>query len=46
MHPRHARRTVVVQLLPNEQMDELMAAAFGPFSEDMTKSWSPKPGKS
>jgi hypothetical protein len=35
MHPRHARRKVVVHLLPNEQMDELMAAAFGPFSADM-----------
>jgi DNA-binding MarR family transcriptional regulator len=33
----HDRRKVVVQLLPNEQMDALMAAAFGIFIEDMTK---------
>jgi DNA-binding MarR family transcriptional regulator len=33
----HDRRKVVVQLLPNEQMDALMAAAFGIFVEDMTK---------
>jgi DNA-binding MarR family transcriptional regulator len=31
----HDRRKVVVQLLPNEQMDALMATAFGPFVEDM-----------
>jgi DNA-binding MarR family transcriptional regulator len=31
------RRKVVVQLLPNEQMDSLLAAAFGPFGDDMTK---------
>jgi DNA-binding MarR family transcriptional regulator len=30
------RRKVVVRLLPNEQMDALMATAFGPFIEDMT----------
>src|ERR1700743_310149 len=29
------RRKVVVELLPNKNMDELMAAAFGPFIEDM-----------
>jgi DNA-binding MarR family transcriptional regulator len=33
----HDRRKVVVQLLPNEQMDALLAAAFDPFSDDMTK---------
>ena len=33
----HDRRKVVVQLLPNEQMDAMLAAAFGPFSDDMTK---------
>jgi hypothetical protein len=27
----------MVQLLPNEQMDALLAAAFGPFADDMTK---------
>jgi DNA-binding MarR family transcriptional regulator len=32
----HDRRKVVVQLLPNERMDALMATAFGPFVEDMT----------
>src|ERR1700684_4458643 len=31
------RREGVVQLLPNEQMDSLLAAAFGPFGDDMTK---------
>lgn len=31
------RRKVVVRLLPNERMDALMATAFGPFVEDMTK---------
>jgi DNA-binding MarR family transcriptional regulator len=31
------RRKVVVQLLPNEQMDALLAAAFGPFADDMGK---------
>jgi hypothetical protein len=31
------RRKVVVQLLPNEQMDALLAAALGPFADDMTK---------
>ncbi len=31
------RRKVVVQLLPNEQMDALLDAAFGPFADDMTK---------
>jgi DNA-binding MarR family transcriptional regulator len=33
----HDRRKVVVELVPNEQMDALLAAAFGPFTEDMTK---------
>ena len=33
----HDRRKVVVQLLPNEQMDALMATAFGIFVDDMTK---------
>jgi hypothetical protein len=33
----HDRRKVMVQLLPNEQMDALLAAAFGPFADDMTK---------
>ena len=33
----HDRRKVVVQLLPNEQMDALLAAAFGPFTDDLTK---------
>lgn len=33
----HDRRKVVIQLLPNEQMDALLAAAFGPFTDDMTK---------
>ena len=28
---------MVVQLRPNEHLDALLAAAFGPFSEDMTK---------
>jgi DNA-binding MarR family transcriptional regulator len=32
----HDRRKVVVQLLPNERMDALMATAFGPYVEDMT----------
>lgn len=31
------RRKVVVRLLPNERMDRLMAAAFGPFIDDMTE---------
>lgn len=30
------RRKVVVELLPNQRMDALMATAFGPFIEDMT----------
>ncbi|HEX4225756.1 MAG TPA: MarR family winged helix-turn-helix transcriptional regulator [Pseudonocardiaceae bacterium] len=30
------RRKVVVELLPNQRMDALMAAAFGPFIADMT----------
>jgi len=34
---RHDRRKVVVQLLPNEEMDALLAAAFGPFGDDMAK---------
>jgi DNA-binding MarR family transcriptional regulator len=33
----HDRRKVVVELLPNEQMDALLTAAFGPFTDDMTK---------
>ena len=33
----HDRRKVVVELLPNERMDALLAAALGPFSDDMTK---------
>jgi DNA-binding MarR family transcriptional regulator len=33
----HDRRKVVVQLLPNEQMDALLATAFDPFTDDMTK---------
>lgn len=31
----HDRRKVVVRLVPNERMDALMAAAFGPYVEDM-----------
>lgn len=31
------RRKVVVELLPNGQLDALLAAAFGPFATDMTK---------
>jgi DNA-binding MarR family transcriptional regulator len=31
------RRKVVVELLPNERMDALLAAAFGPFADDMAK---------
>jgi DNA-binding MarR family transcriptional regulator len=31
------RRKVVVQLLPNQQLDALLAAAFGPFADDMLK---------
>jgi len=31
------RRKVVVQLLPNEQMDALLAPALGPVADDMTK---------
>jgi DNA-binding MarR family transcriptional regulator len=34
---RNDRRKVVVQLLPNEEMDALLAAAFGPFGDDMAK---------
>jgi DNA-binding MarR family transcriptional regulator len=30
------RRKVVVQLLPNERMDALLATAFGPLADDMT----------
>lgn len=33
----HDRRKVVVRLLPNERMDALLATAFGPFTDDMTK---------
>jgi DNA-binding MarR family transcriptional regulator len=33
----HDRRKVVVQLLPNEQMDALLGAAFDPLADDMTK---------
>jgi DNA-binding MarR family transcriptional regulator len=33
----HDRRKVVVELLPNDRMDALLAAAFGPFTDDMTK---------
>ena len=33
----HDRRKVVVQLLPNGQMDALLATAFDPFTDDMTK---------
>jgi DNA-binding MarR family transcriptional regulator len=32
------RRKVVVRVLPNDRMDALMAAAFGPFTEDMAKA--------
>jgi DNA-binding MarR family transcriptional regulator len=31
------RRKVMAQLLPNEQMDALLATAFGPLTDDMTK---------
>jgi DNA-binding MarR family transcriptional regulator len=31
------RRKVLVRLLPNEHMDALLAAAFGPFGDDMAK---------
>ena len=31
------RRKVVVELLPNEHVDALLAAAFGPLTDDMTK---------
>jgi DNA-binding MarR family transcriptional regulator len=31
------RRKVVVQLLPNEQMDALLGTAFDPLADDMTK---------
>jgi DNA-binding MarR family transcriptional regulator len=31
------RRKVVVHLLPSEHLDAQLAAAFGPFGEDMTK---------
>lgn len=30
------RRKVVVELLPNERMDAVLAAALGPFGDDMT----------
>src|ERR1700722_20755777 len=33
----HDRRKVVVQLLPNKQMDALLATASGPLTDDMTK---------
>jgi predicted ArsR family transcriptional regulator len=33
----HDRRKVLVQLLPNERMDAVLAAAFGPFGDDMVK---------
>ena len=33
----HDRRKVVVELLPNEQMDALLASAFGPLGDDMAK---------
>jgi DNA-binding MarR family transcriptional regulator len=33
----HDRRKVVVQLVPNEQMNALLATAFGPLTDDMTK---------
>ncbi|WP_163513395.1 MarR family winged helix-turn-helix transcriptional regulator [Fodinicola acaciae] len=33
----HDRRKVVVELVPNEKRDALMAAAFGPFTDDMAK---------
>ena len=31
------RRKVVVHLLPNQQLDAQLSAAFGPFGEDMAK---------
>jgi DNA-binding MarR family transcriptional regulator len=31
------RRKVVVELLPNEKMDARLAAALGPFADDLTK---------
>ena len=31
------RRKVVVHLLPNQQLDALLARAFGPFGDDMAK---------
>jgi DNA-binding transcriptional ArsR family regulator len=31
------RRKVLVQLVPNERMDAVLAAAFGPFGDDMVK---------
>ena len=31
------RRKVVLHLLPNRQLDAQLAAAFGPFGEDMAK---------
>jgi predicted transcriptional regulator len=33
----HDRRKVLVQLVPNERMDAVLAAAFGPFGDDMVK---------
>jgi DNA-binding MarR family transcriptional regulator len=33
----HDRRKVVIELLPNEKMDALLAAALGPFAQDMTQ---------
>jgi DNA-binding MarR family transcriptional regulator len=33
----HDRRKVVIQLLPNQHMDALLATAFGPLTDDMTK---------
>jgi predicted transcriptional regulator len=34
----HDRRRVVIRPVPNERMDMLMAAAFGPFIEDLKKT--------
>ena len=31
------RRKVVLHLLPNERLDAVLAVAFGPFGDDMTK---------
>lgn len=33
----HDRRKVVAELLPNEQMEALLATAFDPLTDDMTK---------